>query len=104
MDPRRLIAGLCSALALSGCAGLPIGRHEFIVLGIGLVRIDRADKAVGVSSRSIGLTLCPRSLTLGVQASYCASIPIDGDVAIIERGSGPDQHLSVIPLRTEKPQ
>lgn len=97
----RPLAILALACALGGCAGLPIGRHTFIVLGVGLVRVDRADKAIGISSRSIGLMLGCRQITLGVQGSYCTELPITGDVAIIERGSGPNQHLSVAHLGKE---
>lgn len=90
-----------AALLLSGCAGVPMGGRAFVVLGVGIVRVDRADQAVGVSSRTLGLTVGCRSVTLGVQASYCAQLPL-GDVAIIERGRGPDQHLLVQPLHPKE--
>ena len=104
--PRRrrtaAAVALGAVLQLVGCAGLPIGGHTFVVVGVGLVRVDKADRAIGISSRSLGLTVGCRQITLGAQASYCARLPIEGDVAIIERGSGPDQHLSVTNLRKEK--
>jgi hypothetical protein len=74
---------------------LRLGRGVFLVVGVGLVRIDREAKAVGISSRSLGITVACGGITAGVQASYCASIPTKGSVAIIERGSGPDQHLTI---------
>ena|SRR3569623_767870 len=95
-----LVAAL--SLALSGCAGLPIGHHSFIVVGVGLVRVDREAQAVGVSSRSLGLTAGCRSVTLGIQASYCAQIPLSADLAIIERGSGSNQHLEIPKLHPKE--
>ena len=97
----RFAVILALACALGGCAGLPTGHRTFIVIGVGIVRVDHADKAIGISSRSLGLMLGCRQLTLGVQGSYCTELPIEGDVAIIERGSGPNQHLSVVHLGKE---
>jgi hypothetical protein len=94
----KVLAAVLMAMGLSGCVGLPVGHRSFVVVGVGLVRIDRANQAVGVSSRSVGLTIGCRQLTLGFLASYCAHIPLSGDVAIIERSAGPNQHLSLIPL------
>lgn len=93
---------IAAALALSGCTGLPIGHRRFLVVGVGMVRVDRVDQAVGISSRILGLTAGCRNLTVGLQASYCAEIPAAGDAAIIERGSGPDQHLSVRKLHPKE--
>lgn len=94
-------AALLAATLLSGCAGVPVGHHTFLVVGLGVVRVDRAADATGISSRSLGLTLGCRQITVGLQASYCARLPL-GDVAIIERGAGADQHLSVVPLHPKE--
>ena len=93
---------ISAGLALSGCAGLPIGHHTFVVIGIGVVRVDQAGKATAISSRSIGAAIGCRFVFIGAQASYCAHIPIDGQLAIIERGAGPDQHLSLTPLHIQE--
>lgn len=90
-----------AALLLSGCAGVPVGHRTFLVVGVGLVRIERAARATGVSSRMIGLTVGCGQITLGLQGSYCAHLPL-GDVAIIERGAGPNQHLSSSPLHPQE--
>lgn len=98
----RLALAVLAIATLGACAGAPLGSHRYLVIGVGVVRVDRADKAVGVSSRMLGLTLGCNQLTLGVLAAYCAELPIDGDVAIIERGAGPDQHLALKHLHKEK--
>ena len=90
---------IAAALALSGCAGVPIGHHTHLFIGIGLVRVDRAGPATAISSRSFGVSAGCQLVLIGAQESFCAHIPIDGDVAIIERGQGPDQHLTLVPLR-----
>ncbi len=61
--------------------------------------MEHAGPATGVSSRVLGLTAGCGLVTLGASGTYCAHIPIEGDVAIIERGSGPDQHLVHTKLR-----
>ncbi len=95
-----LVVGWC--LFCSGCAGLPVGHHTHLFIGFGLVRVDRAGKATAISSRSLGIFAGCQSITIGVQASYCARIPIDGNLAIIERASGPDQHLILSKLQPKE--
>jgi hypothetical protein len=98
---RRLAAAICAALALSGCAGFPIGHDTFIVAGIAAYHIQHAGKATAISSRSLGASLGCDLILVGVQESFCAHIPINGDVAIIDRGKGADQHLTLRSLRKE---
>ena len=97
--------GALLALCLGGCEhpGLLLGHHVYLVVGVGAVRVDRADKAVGISSRVLGLTsnkAC--GITVGLQATYCTALPADGDVAVLERGSGSNQHLVHLNLRKGK--
>jgi hypothetical protein len=99
----RAAIALASTLALAGCAGLPLGHHVFLMVGVGVVRVDKADQATGVSTRMVGLKLGCREITIGFEQSYCAQIPIVGDVAIIERGAGADQHLKLSKLPKETP-
>ena len=95
---RGVLAAVLATLGLSACAGLPIGHGTFLVVGVGVVRVDKVDQARGISSRSVGLTLGCGELTIGAQGSYCAQLPM-GDVAILERGAGPQQHLRLQHLR-----
>ncbi len=98
----RFPAVLAVALALSGCAGVPIGHHTSLFVGVGVVRVDKAGLATAISSRSLGASFGCELTVVGLQASYCVHIPIDGDVAILERGDGTDQRLSVKPLKLKE--
>lgn len=82
---------LLLALGLAGCA------HDFVVIGLGVVHVDRSATSSGIRSVSLGLTLGCRQATLGVQRSYCVNLP-DDNVAIIEARGRPA--LTVIPERT----
>lgn len=89
---------LVAALALSGCAeGIPLGRHLYLTVGVHAGRVDHAGDATGVSSRSWGFGLGCGGITLGQISYYCAHLPTNGDVGIIERGSGAGQHFKVLP-------
>ncbi len=94
---------LCAALGLSGCAGVPIGHRMHLCLGVCLTRFDRVGPAIGISSWAFGLHASPCQINVGGEASYCTALPF-GDVAIIERGSGPDQHVSIQPLLSKVPK
>jgi hypothetical protein len=82
------------ALALSGCAGVPIGGHQYVYVGVGVVHIDKQADATGVRSTTLGLVAGCGQITVGAQRSFCAVLPAHGNVAIINRES-----LTVQPVR-----
>jgi hypothetical protein len=79
-----------AALLLGGCA------HTFLIVGVGVVHVDRKDDAIGISSRMIGLQAGCRQLTIGLEASYCVELPSTGDVAIVERTGSRTPRLRIL--------
>ncbi len=93
------VCAIALAFSVGGCAGVPIARRTYVYVGVGVLRVDRQDRATAVRAITVGLKLECQGATLGVASSYCASIPLDGEVAILEEGSSPRKHLSVHKLQ-----
>lgn len=94
----RQIAALALSGFLAACAGLPVGHRAFLVIGVGVIRVDREANATGIRSISVGARLGCDGLTLGVDSSFCAILPADGNAAILESGNRPDKRLVLAPV------
>jgi hypothetical protein len=90
-------ASLLAALALGGCAGLPIGGHSYVYVGVGVVHIDKSADATGIGSTMVGLAAGCGQVTLGAVTSFCAALPEHGSVAIIDRAHTAKARLTVQP-------
>ena len=88
-------AALCAALRLGGCAGVPIGGHSYVYVGIGVIHIEKEADATGIRATTLGLTAGCGQITIGAEASFCAVLPEHGSVAIIDRARSPNASLSV---------
>jgi len=88
---------LAGCLLLSGCAGLPIGGHSYLYVGVGVVHIEKQADATGIRSASLGLAAGCGQVTIGASASFCAVLPEHGSVAIIDRAHSPNASLTVQP-------
>ena len=86
---------LFTALGLPGCAGLPIGGHAYLYVGVGVVHIDKQADATGIHATTLGLVAGCGQVTIGAATSFCAVLPMHGSVAIIDRAKGRNPSLSV---------
>ena len=92
------LLGSLLLLALGGCAGVPIGGHAYVYIGVGVVRIDHQADATGIHSTALGLTAGCGQVTIGAETSFCAVLPEHGSVAIIDGA----RSLSVQPSNPRK--
>ena len=60
-------AALCAALALGGCAGVPVGGHSYVYVGVGVVHIEKQADATGIHATTLGLTAGCGQITVGAR-------------------------------------
>lgn len=90
-----------ACVALSGCAGVPLGRHTYVFVGVGVIHTQKGGDAIGIRTRAIGAMLGCGQVTVGLMSLFCVSLPANGSVAILEQGPSTDKHLTVQKLPKE---
>lgn len=79
----RLLTGIFCCVLLSGCIPFRTKQSSYhLILGLGLVRVERTNAVTVVNSDSLGLYAGDGRVNLGLSSIYSACVPTNAQVVL----------------------
>jgi hypothetical protein len=79
MRLKALFTGLACAL-LTSC--VPLGRGTLLIVGVGVVRVERTNQVQVVRSSALGLNAGPGNFQLGISSTLTARVPTNSQTVL----------------------